>query len=404
MTHPISRPIVHSLRILGLAYLVQATGALSVIGGLDVIAREWALTETQAAYLISAFGFTFALAAPLLQVLLGHLPRRQQVLLGLSLFGAAAALFAAAPNYEVLLLARALMGLGAGFIGPVLGALGASLVKKEQQGSAIATVLLGLSVAGMVAMPLSALAVHHWGARSLFGGIAALAALCAILIRAHVPDPIHEERANLLTLWSLLTQTMSISVFLVVFFIASAVYATQSFLSPIVRDVFHAGPSVVAWALMVLGAAGVLGNLFVSRMALRFSAEHMLKMGMLLAFSLLLLRVAPPALATLLSALPVFAFATDILWPSQQRRVVEVLPEQRGMALALTASFVFLGIAFGSALAGWVYPVAGYAGTLMSSLVLLGLAAATLAFSRHRPPARLPPDVNPCGAKAASCR
>lgn len=82
---------------------------------------------------------------------------------------------------------------------------------------------------------------------------------------------------------------------------------------------------------MVLGAAGVLGNLFVSRMAPRLSAEHVLKIGMLLfASSLLLLRVAPPALAPLLSALLVFAFATDILWASQQTPVVEVLPEHRG--------------------------------------------------------------------------
>jgi predicted MFS family arabinose efflux permease len=168
MNTPFSAPTRRALRTLSLAYFVQATGALSVVGSLDAISRQWGLADSQSAYLLSVFGVTFAFAAPLLQVGFGHLRRRRQVLLGLALFSAAALLFAAAPNYPVLLLSRVLMGLGAGFIGPVLGALGSSLADREHQGSAIAVVLLGLSIAGLVGMPLSAWIAHAWGARVLF--------------------------------------------------------------------------------------------------------------------------------------------------------------------------------------------------------------------------------------------
>jgi MFS transporter, DHA1 family, inner membrane transport protein len=51
------------------------------------------------------------------------------------------------------------------------------------------------------------------------------------------------------------------------------------------------------------------------------------------------------------------------------------------VALAITASFLFSGIGFGSAVAAQIYPVYGYRGVLLSSLFFFGLAAACLKFS-----------------------
>lgn len=50
----------------------------------------------------------------------------------------------------------------------------------------------------------------------------------------------------------------------------------------------------------------------------------------LLALDLLFLWVAPARIAWLFVALTTWAFATDIVWPSQQRRIVELTPLTRG--------------------------------------------------------------------------
>lgn len=385
MHSSISATDLLALRLLSLAYFVQAVGALSVVGSLEAISAAWALSNAQSALLITVFGVTFAIAAPVLQITLGHVRRRSQVLLGLSIFSGAALLFAAASSYGALVLSRVMMGLGAGFIGPVLGALGSNLVEREQQGSAIAIVLLGLSVAGLAGMPISAWIAHEFGARNLFLGIGASGLLTAALILLWVPDRVAGQPVALADVLALLTRTVSLSAFLVVFFVTSGVFTTYAFLAPIIGNDFHGSASDITLALVVLGVAGVLGNLLVTRLALRVSAERLMVVGIaLLTLDLLGLAVIPRQLGGLLLALVVWAVATDIVWPSQQRRIVELMTEQRGIALALTASFMFCGIGVGSAAAGWLYPVFGYIGLLLASLMFLLMALVSLIFSNSR--------------------
>jgi predicted MFS family arabinose efflux permease len=167
-------------------------------------------------------------------------------------------LFALAPDYRALLASRVAMGLGAALIGPVLGALAAGLVEPKQQGSAIAMVLLGLSMAGLVGMPLSAWLAQVWGARVLFLAVGAAGLLTALLIRLKVPAQAGGQAISLATLGRVLTDGVLLPAYLVVFFIAAGAYATYAFIAPIIRDVFHGSANTVSAGMAVLGVAGLL--------------------------------------------------------------------------------------------------------------------------------------------------
>ena len=131
--------------------------------------------------------------------------------------------------------------------------------------------------------------------------------------------------------------------------------------------------------------AGILGNLFVSRAARVYSAERLLIIGMtLLVADMLLITLLPAQLAWLFILLVVWAFSTDLLWPTQQRRIVEISSaETRGISLALTSAFMFCGIGFGSAVASWLYPLSGFYGVMISSMLFLLLALASLGISER---------------------
>ncbi|HBR6910353.1 TPA: MFS transporter [Klebsiella pneumoniae] len=385
-----------ALRALSIAYFVQATGALSVAGSLPAISAAWQLTDAQSARLLSIFGLTFALAAPLVQVLFGHLRRRRLVLTGIALFGLGAFAFVLSPGYNALLASRILMGAGAGFIGPVLVALGSELVHEQQRGRAIGMVLLGVSMASLAGIPIASWVAGLWGAKALFALVGVVSLLSGLNILLTVPDDSAGTRIRLREMAGVLADGKYLTAFLVVFFITSGVYSFYAFIAPLIRDTYTGGTHAVSAALAVLGVAGVLGNLWVTRAATRFTAEKLLLAGMtLLIVDTALIAVLPKALGVLLAALVVWAFATDLLWPSQQRRIVELASvRHRGIALALTSAFMFGGIGFGSAVASWIYPVAGFYGLAAMSVTFIVLALCSLQLSEKlRKPVAL---AEPC--------
>ena len=364
-----------ALWALSLAYFIQATGSLSVAGSLVPISQEWGISDAQSARLLSIFGLTFALGAPLAQVIFGKLMRRTQVLAGMLVFGLGALIFAIAPDYRVLVASRIVMGLGASLIGPVLIALGAELVAPEERGSAIAMILLGVSMASMVGIPLAAWLATVLGARMLFTIIALVSILTAGAVFLLVPDVVKGVDIRLRQVGMVLREGKSLAAFLVVFFITSGVYDMYAFISPMIRDRWLGDTSATSIAL-----AGIVGNLFVARAARHYSAEHLLVTGLtLLVADMLLVMLLPARLSLLYLLLVVWAFSTDLLWPTQQRRIVEIsTAETRGISLALTSAFMFCGIGFGSAVASWLYPLSGFYGVMISSVLFLLLALTSL--------------------------
>ncbi len=374
-----------ALWALSLAYFVQATGALSVAGSLAAVSHEWGLRDGQSARLLSIFGLTFALGAPLAQLFFGHLMRKYQVLAGMLVFGLGAFLFAIATGYPMLVVSRIVMGLGASLIGPVLVALGAELVAQHDRGSAIAMILLGVSMASMVGIPLAAWVASAWGARQLFTLVALFSLITALAVWISVPNIVKGVDIRWHQLVSVLVDGKSLAAFLVVFFITSGVYDMYAFISPLIRDNWHGDATSVSVALAVIGVAGIFGNLFVGRAARRYSAERLLVVGItLLMVDMLAIMLLPATLTLLYLLLVLWAFCTDLLWPSQQRRVVEIATaETRGISLALTSAFMFCGIGFGSAIASWIYPICGFYGVMLTSVLFLLLALTSLLISER---------------------
>lgn len=378
----IDRQTSRALVLLSAAYFAQATTALCVVGGFQSISSEWNLTIPESAMLVSAFGATFAISAPLLQMLVGHWLRRTQILVGLSVMAFGALGFALAPSYPLLFAARIVMGLGAALISPILAALGSSMVKPAQQGAALATILMGLGIAAVIGVPSSAWIALHMGPRWMFAILAALTLVTAFLIGVFIGDRSPGERVSSRQVLALLQRPATIGALLTAFFITAGIFSTYTMISPTMHDRYSASPQLISIAFLIYGISGLVGNLFVRRISAAWSAESLLKGSavMLIAIftSLLLL---PISLAVFLAALVAWPFVLDIFWPSQQRRIVELEPTFRGLALALTASFLFTGIAAGSALGGAFYPLFGFSAVLLASIVLLSIGLGTLLLS-----------------------
>lgn len=372
-----------SLRLLSLAYFWMGTGALAVVGALPVMAGSLNLSEGAVAFLVSAYAITFALGAPALQVLFGHLPRRTLLLCGLSVMAIGAVGTGLAPNYPVLLAMRVLAALGAAAVGPVASAMGTALVPSSGQGRALAVVFSGMTVALVIGVPLSTWTAAVAGWRVLFLAIGSLTALAALLIGGRIADRTPGQGVRLDHLLGALRSPAIVGGLAVMVLEMAGLFATYTLIAPILHDQYGADAGTVSLALLVYGMAGVGGNLVARRLADRWTAETLITASLLvMAGAFLAMRLLPGHLWAALAVLVAWALASDVFMPSQQRRMVELTPDLRGLVLALNASCIYVGMAAGSFVAGTASSLFGLTVLPYASILLILLGLGTLGLSR----------------------
>ena len=234
------------------------------------LVRDLGLAPGQLGLLTAAYFFTFALVQIPLGVLLDRFgPRRIEAVL--LLFAAAGAgIFSAAQGIELLVLARALIGVG---VSACLMAAIKAFVQWFPM-SRLASVngwLLACGGLGAFSTSLPAeAALHFTDWRGLFAGIAVLSLLVAGLIFFVVPDrPVGEAREGWRELLAGVRAVFSAGVFWRLSLVAMAVQGTflsaqTLWISPWLRDVAgyeSTGSMLAAVAVAMIMGFGVSGSL-----------------------------------------------------------------------------------------------------------------------------------------------
>jgi predicted MFS family arabinose efflux permease len=365
-----------ALRVLSLCFFAMGTASLSVVGALQAMSSSLGISRSAAALLVPAFAVTFAVAAPAIQIVAGHWVRRRLLLTGLLVLAAGALGCAVAPSYPFLIAARIVTGLGAAAVSPMVSSLGAALVPPQRQGHALAVVFSGITMASVLGVPLASWCAAMLGWRPMFAVIAGLAVLAAMLVVALVDDQSRAQPIRAAQLRQLLTNASTAGGLGITALGMAALFTTYTMITPILRDHFAASPGAVSLVLLLYGVAGVLGNWLARYVALKWTSETSIAAALLLlTAAFVVLRLAPPWLPAAIPALIPCAVAVDIFAPAQQRRMVELAPDMRGLVLALNSSALFGGMAAGGYVAGRMVPVGGL---MALPVVSIGLAAGCL--------------------------
>ncbi|NNJ09725.1 MFS transporter [Chloroflexales bacterium ZM16-3] len=158
-----------SLRlVLTVLFLGVLMGALdiAIVGPALPALREWFGVDDRAgAWIFTIYVFLNLLGAPLMAKLSDRYGRRPAYMLAVGLFTIGSALAAAAPNFVILLIARALQGLGAGGIFPVASAVVGDSFPPERKGFALGMIGAVFGLAFIVGPILGALLLTiswHW--------------------------------------------------------------------------------------------------------------------------------------------------------------------------------------------------------------------------------------------------
>jgi MFS transporter, DHA1 family, inner membrane transport protein len=390
--HPASAHTVHP----GLVHFALAVGGFAIgttefatMSLLPYFARDLGIDAPTAGNVISAYALGVVVGAPTIAVLSARLPRRT-LLIGLMLmFGIANALSGLAPTYRWMLLFRFLSGVPHGAYFGIAALVAASLADPGRRTAAVARVMLGLTVATVIGVPLANLLGQVVGWRWGFAIVAALALTTATLVALYAPrDPAPADASPLRELGALARPQVWLTLG------AGAVgfgglFAVYTYLADTMLEVTRVPPTMIPVALVLFGAGMTAGTIIVPRFADR---SLMPTAAALLLWSAAMLALWPFAalrLPTLL--LSVFAIGLGgAIGVVLQTRLMDVAGDAQALAASLHHSAFNTANAIGPLLggmairAGYGWTSTGYVGC---ALALGGLAIWLIAWRLSRPTA-----------------
>ena len=397
-TAPLSRapatpPVWLSLTALAVGGFGIGTTEFATMGVLPEVTGDLGASIPDGGHLVSAYALGVVVGAPVLAVVGARLPRKLLLLGLMAAFTVANALSALAPSFGTLVAARFASGLPHGAYFGIASLVAASLVPADRRARAIARVMLGLTVANVVGVPLATLLGQQLGWRSTYWAVAVIGALAVASVWHFVPAvpvvPGASPRRELGALhrpqvW--LTLLVGAAGF-------GGFFAVYSYIAPTLTQVSGFSPSGVPVALALFGIGMTIGTELGGRLA-DWSLVRTLFLGLssvalvLLAFPFTASGVVSAGASVLL-----IAVTGSLCLPALQARLMDVAGDAQSLAAAGQHAALNVANAIGAWLGGLVIAVGlgltapAVVGAL---LALLGLGVLTVSVVLERRASGLP--------------
>ncbi len=373
-------------RHVAVALAALATGGFAIgttefvsMGLLPQLARGVEVSIPMAGHAISAYALGVVVGAPTIAFLAARLPRRALLVALMTAFALGNAASALASSYDALLVARFAAGLPHGAYFGVASLVAASLVTADRKGRAVASVMLGLSVANVVGVPAATWLGQNLGWRAAYWLVALLGLLTVALVAAFVPSSRGDSDATWKRELAALRRPQVVLTLAAGAVGFGGMFAVYTYIVPTVTEVGGLPESVAPFFLLAFGLGMVVGTWVAGRMA-DWSVMRSMFIGgagqgvLLLVFSLL----APAGWWTL----PVVFGITvtgSVLVVALQLRLMAVAAEAQTMGAAMNHASLNVANALGAWLgglviaAGWGYRAPALVGALLAALGLLVL-------------------------------
>ena len=339
--------VLFSLAMGGFAIGTTEFASMSL---LPFFAADLRVDEPTAGHAISAYALGVVLGAPLIAVLGARFARRTQLLALMAVFALGNALTSLAPGFGWMIAARFLAGLPHGAYFGIAALVAASLVPQHRRSRAIGQVMLGLTGATIIGVPLANLVGQTVGWRASFGLVSLLALLTVLLCALFAPRDQAGRSNPLRELGALRSGRVWITLAIGAIGFGG-MFAVYTYLATTLIEVTKVSPAVIPFFLAVFGVGATLGNLFVPRFADR---ALMPTAGVILLFSAVALLVFPLAAGNpWLLAIDIFAIGAGVsLGAILQTRLMDVAGDAQALAAALNHSAFNTANALGPFLGG----------------------------------------------------
>ncbi|WP_226551866.1 MFS transporter [Celeribacter naphthalenivorans] len=367
---PGTRPgiVLFALAMGGFAIGTSEFASMSL---LPFMAEGLSIDEATASRLISAYALGVVVGAPLIAVAAARIERRVLLIGLMVMFCLTHILSALAPTYPIMLLARFLSGMPHGAYFGVAALMAASLAGPNQRGKAVARLMLGLTIATIVGVPVANVLGQTIGWRWAFALVGALAALTATMILMFAPETARDTNSNALRELGALKNRQVLLTLLSGAIGFGGFFAFYTYLASTLIEVTQVNDASIPLYLGLMGFGMTLGTLVAG-----WAADRALNFAV---FATLFLNIALLSLFPQIAGLPyamvalVFALGLANGYPLLlQTRLMDVARDSQALAATLHHAAFNAANALGPYVAsiyiakGYGFPSAGYVGAALT--------------------------------------
>ncbi|MFF0306262.1 MFS transporter [Streptosporangium sp. NPDC004379] len=384
-----------AVHIMALGIFAMVTSEFAVAGLMPQIADGLGVTVPQVGYLVTAFAAAMAAGGPFLTVALLRVNPRTALTALFAVFLAGNVLAAVAPGYGAMTVARVITGAASQAFFGISVSLCMRLARPEARGRAVAAAMNGLMLGTLLGLPLSTLIGEWLGWRAAFWAVGVLTVIAALATLAGVPRLERDgDGGNLRSelaafraprLWL----TLSTSTFVI-----GATFAAFTYFTPVLTGVTGFAAGTVPVLLVAYGAATVIGNVVVGRLADRHTLAVLL-CGLVLNLAFLtgfaLLAHLPVPAVTFMMGIGLAGVTLNAAMTARVQRAGNAGP----LVNTVHTSFITLGVIIGSSAGGLGIDAFGLRAPLWLGAALAAAGILTLVpdvLRRRRTPADAPRD------------
>lgn len=341
---------------LALVSFLVGTSEYVISGILDKISSTMGISITAAGQLVTIFSFVYAIFTPIMMALTAKMDRKRLLVSALGIFVLANILSFALPKFELFVLARVIMALGAGMVVVTALDIAAKIAPAGKQASSIATVIMGFTASLIIGVPLGRTAAAAFGWQSVFGFIA-LAGLLAMFVLSRTIPRVQEDEPVPLSKQLALLKNPKVALGLsITFFWLGGYSIAYTYISPFLLEVGGMNENLLSGALLAFGIASLIGSKLGGFSTDKWGVSSTLLGGMALhVAALILLSVVvtiSPEPFTVIAILVLWSFAAWSSGPTQQFNLVRIAPNNSGIMLGLNQSMMQLSMAAGAGIGG----------------------------------------------------
>lgn len=346
---------------------------------LTPIASDLNASQGMAGQAISISGLFAVITSLLIAPVAGRYDRRTILLAMTGLLLTSLILIALAPNFALLMTARAFLGMAVGGFWALSTATVLQIVPAQLVPRALGMIYMGNSLATAFAAPIGAYLGAQLGWREVFWGLVPLVIVNLIWQMLILPVMPPKGSIPVSRVFGLLRQRHVGFGMLAIMFSFGGAFTTFTYLRPFLETQVGAGADQLSLLLLGLGAAGFLGTWAAGRL---LEKDHLFALLRWLPIVMALATVGMLMLDSFLFAVALMMIlwgavnaAVPVCWSTWLAKMMSDEPESGGgLMVACIQLSIMLGGALGGVLLDHLSVVATFAGgtllLLLSSLVI----------------------------------